>query len=383
MALALTLSAAKRFGRGANMGKRMRFVCGLLAALACISITLSSAGAEDAVQTLRVATRIVPPLVQRDGDHLTGFSIDLWNALAERLGTKTNFIELPDVANLLDAVRGGKADAGIAAISITADRDKIFDFSQPMLSSGLQILVRGKADQGTPNPLQGFIRLILSPTILVWLGIAAILIVVPAHIVWALERRAPNGIIPDARYFPGIFHALWWAAGTLATQADQMPRQWLARVVAVLWMFTSVVFVAYYTAQLTAALTVEQIQGDINGPDDLPGKRVATTRGSTAAAFLQEEHARVQEFGTVDAAFQALLGNTADAVVFDAPVILYFAGHDGKGRVQTAGPVFRKEDYGIVFAEGSPLRKRVDRALLELRESGAYAQILQKWFGAS
>lgn len=39
----------------------------------------------------------------------------------------------------------------------------------------------------------------------------------------------------------------------------------------------SVVFVAYYTAQLTAPLNVEQIQGDINGPDDLPGKRTATT----------------------------------------------------------------------------------------------------------
>ncbi len=176
---------------------------------------------------------------------------------------------------------------------------------------------------------------------------------------------------------------MWWAAGTLATQADQMPRQWLARIVAVLWMFTSVVFVAYYTAQLTAALTVEQIQGDINGPDDLPGKRVATTRGSTAAAYLAEQHARVQEFEGIDEAYQALLSNAADAVVFDAPVLLYFAEHDGKGRVQTAGPVFRKEDYGIVFAENSALRKKVDGALLQLREDGTYGQIYQKWFGGT
>jgi polar amino acid transport system substrate-binding protein len=250
-----------------------------------------------------------------------------------------------------------------------------------MLSAGLQILVRGKSDQGAANPLQGFLRLLLSPMILVWLGIAFLLIIVPAHVVWFLERRRTDGIITDARYFPGIFQALWWAAGTLATQADQMPRQWLARIVAVFWMFTSVVFVAYYTAQLTAALTVEQIQGDINGPEDLPGKRVATTRGSTAAAYLKEQHARVQEFDTIEAAEQALLSSSADAVVFDAPVILYFAEHDGKGRVQTAGPVFRKEDYGIVFAEGSSLRKKVDGALLKLRENGTYTQIYEKWFG--
>lgn len=43
---------------------------------------------------------------------------------------------------------------------------------------------------------------------------------------------------------------MWWAAGTLATQAEQMPRHWFARVLAILWMFVGVVFVAYYTAQL-------------------------------------------------------------------------------------------------------------------------------------
>ena len=354
-----------------------------LLALTSLLLLQTCAEADQTTPPLRVATRVVPPLVQKDNGRLTGFSIDLWNAVAERLGAKTDFIETSDIESLLSSVRGGKADLGISAISITADRDKTFDFSQPMLGAGLQILVRGKADQGTPNPLQGLTRILFSPMILVWLGIAAVLIMIPAHIVWLLERRQPGGIVPDPRYFPGIFHALWWAAGTLATQADQMPRQWLARIIAILWMFTGVIFVAYYTAQLTAALTVEQIQGDINGPDDLPGKRVATTRGSTAASFLQDEHARAEEFSSIDAAYQALLNGTADAVVFDAPVVLYFAGHEGKGRVQIAGTVFRKEDYGIVFAEGTPLRKRVDEALLELRENGTYAQIYQKWFGTN
>jgi hypothetical protein len=72
-----------------------------------------------------------------------------------------------------------------------------------------------------------------------------------------------------------------------------MPRQWMARVIAVLWMFTGVVFVAFYTAQLTATLTVQQIQGSINGPD-LPGRRLGTTQGSTAAAFLMRRGGALQ-----------------------------------------------------------------------------------------
>jgi polar amino acid transport system substrate-binding protein len=223
---------------------------------------------------------------------------------------------------------------------------------------------------------------LFSKTILLWLGIALLLILLPAHIVWLLERRHPNGILPTDKYVPGIFHAMYWAAGTLATQAEQMPRQWLARILAVLWMFTGVVFVAFYTAQLTATLTVQQIQGSINGPDDLQGKKVATTRGSTAAAYLRELRAQVLEVAVIEDAYQALLNKEADAVVFDAPILLYYAANEGKGRVHMVGLPFRKEDYGIVFQSGNPLRKQVNNTLLALREDGTYQQIYDKWFAS-
>jgi polar amino acid transport system substrate-binding protein len=248
-----------------------------------------------------------------------------------------------------------------------------------MLNAGLQILVRG-GGEGDANPLRDLLRLLFSPMILVWLGIGLLFIILPAHLVFLLERHHPEGIIPTTRYFPGIFHAMYWAASTLATQADSMPKQWLARVLAVLWMFTAVVFVAFYTAQLTATLTVQRIQGTINGPEDLPGKKVATTRGSTAAAFLREQRADVVEVTNLTEATDALRDRRVDAVVFDAPVLLYYAAHDGKGQVQVVGPLFRKEDYGIAFPAGSPLRKQVDGALLALREEGVYQQLYDKWF---
>jgi polar amino acid transport system substrate-binding protein len=280
-------------------------------------------------------------------------------------------------------VKAGDADVGIAAISVTAARDKEFDFSQPMMDSGLQILVRGDGG-GMPNPLTGLLKALFSKTALIWLGIAALLVVIPAHIVWWLERRNPEGIIPPGEnYYPGILHAAWWAAGTLATQGESMPRSWLARLFAILWMFVGIIFVAYYTAQLTASLTVEQIQGAINGPDDLPGKKVGTTKGSTSAAWLAEQRAQVVAFDTIGDAYTALKGKDVDAVVFDSPVLLYYANTDGKGRVQVVGSVFRKEDYGIVFPRNSAWRKRVDGALLAIREDGTYQTLHDKWFGTS
>src|SRR5450755_3688494 len=144
--------------------------------------------AQDQTRTLRVATRLVSPLVVEDHGELTGFSIDLWRSIAAEMKVQTDYLIAPDVSALLDDVRAGKADLGIAAISITAERDKEFDFSQPMLEAGLQILVRGGGDAPT-NPLLEFLRLLSSPMLLVWLGIAVLLILIPSHVVWFVERR--------------------------------------------------------------------------------------------------------------------------------------------------------------------------------------------------
>jgi polar amino acid transport system substrate-binding protein len=67
-------------------------------------------------------------------------------------------------------------------------------------------------------------------------------------------------------------------------------------MVAVVWMFGGVVFVAYYTAQLTTTLTVQQIRGSIEGPDDLPGKQIAALANSLAVDYLRAHNALLQTF---------------------------------------------------------------------------------------
>jgi polar amino acid transport system substrate-binding protein len=369
------------------MVAHMLTVLGRLAVALWLAATLATtAFAEPKAQTaprdIAVATRILPPLVVEQKDTLSGFSIELWNAIAARLKLKTNYQPAPDVRALLEEVRSGKAEIGVAAISITAAREIEFEFSQPILNAGLQIMVRGGGRDGDSNPLWDLLGLLFSKTSLVWLGVALLLLLIPSHVVWFLERRHNSGIVPTDKYIPGIFYAMFWSAATLATQAENQPRQWLARVVAVFWMFTGIVFVALYTAQLAATLTVQQIQGGINGPDDLAGRKVATTRGSTAATVVRDLRAQVVEFAGIGEAYEALQNRDVDAVVFDSPVLLFYAANEGKGRVHLVGTPFRKEDYGIIFRPGNPLRRQVNATLLQLREDGTYQQIYDKWFAS-
>jgi len=81
-------------------------------------------------------------------------------------------------------------------------------------------MVPDTGERAEPNPLWDLLCLLFSKTILVWLGIALLFILIQAHIVWLLERRHQDGIMPSANYFPCILHALYWAVSTLATQAE-------------------------------------------------------------------------------------------------------------------------------------------------------------------
>jgi polar amino acid transport system substrate-binding protein len=69
-------------------------------------------------------------------------------------------------------------------------------------------------------------------------------------------------------------------------------------------------------------------------------------------------------------------------VVFDAPVLQYYASHEGRGKARVVGPLFHKEGYGIVFKNESRWRKPVNNALLTLRENGTYDKLYDKWFSS-
>ncbi|MFT3672226.1 MAG: transporter substrate-binding domain-containing protein [Aestuariivirga sp.] len=177
-----------------------------------------------------------------------------------------------------------------------------------------------------------------------------------------------------------------WALSAAAGQQNDNPRSRIGRFTSIAAIFVSLLFLTYWQAELTSSFTVQQLQGGIQGPDDLPGKRVGTVTGSTSAQWAQQHRVGATEFQNISQAFEALEGGSLEAVVYDAPVLLYHSATTGRGKVRVVGPVFRKENYGIVFPprSGSPrkvdYRKRVNEALLKMREDGAFDRIYKRWF---
>src|SRR5262245_46271858 len=128
---------------------------------------------------LRVATGLIAPFVLKQGDQLTGFSVDLWNALTRQLEVTSSFVEFKSSAEQLQAVERGDVDVAISAITMTAEREELVDFSHPYFDSGLQIMVRTQGDDAWVT-----LRSLVSPALRRFLGATVIIVFLFANVLW-------------------------------------------------------------------------------------------------------------------------------------------------------------------------------------------------------
>ena len=96
---------------------------------------------------------------------------------------------------------------------------------------------------------------------------------------------------------------------------------------------------------------------------------------------MRESPSILFSFDSADQMYEALLVGAIDAAVYDAPVLRYYAITAGKGKVEVVGKLFNLQYYGMAVKQGSPLREEINRNLLAIVESGAYASVIEKWFG--
>ncbi len=336
--------------------------------------------AQENGQSLRVATHIVEPFVMEQEGELFGFSVDLWDALANDLGLEYEWVLVDSVDDQLAAVESGAADAAIAAITITREREAVVDFSYPYFDSGLQILTSYRQDSPLKS-LADMLSVFFSPVILQLLGLLLLIMLVVAHIVWLVERHRN----PDfaTGYLHGIWDGFWWAAVTVSTvgYGDKTAKGHVGRIVSLIWIFVGLFLLTQLTAGVTATLSVKHLNSQITEVSDLKNKRVATVEGTTSEEYLKKLRLRPITTPDIDDAIQMLEDDRVDAVVFDAPVLQYYAANEGVHTVMTSGAPFHMESYGIALPEGSPYREDVDQAILAMMESGEYDTLYATWFG--
>lgn len=330
---------------------------------------------------LKVATQNLEPFSFKENGKIVGFSIDLWEEIAREMDLNYEFVFVENVVELLKTVRNGEADIGISATTITAEREAINDFSHSVFNSGLQIMVRAGNSSATKDIISMVLKAILSPTLLYVIGIFVFILLVAAHFIWWFER-GKNPLFPES-YLKGIWEGFWWAGVTITTvgYGDRTPQRPFGRAFALLWMFAGYFILASFTATITSIVTVKNLNSQITSIEDLNNKLVATgARQSTSGIYLEKMGIHAKHFLILSEAFKELENGNVDAVVYDAPVLKYYATHKARGKVEVVGRKFAEQNYGIVLNMDNAFRKQLNLNILKMKENGVYERLYLKWF---
>ncbi|WP_120500397.1 transporter substrate-binding domain-containing protein [Roseovarius sp. EL26] len=329
-------------------------------------------------QELTVSTISRSPFSMEINDRDTGFSVDLWRAIAERIGVEFKFERHRSFTEMLKSVESGQVDLAIANISVTSEREAVMDFSQPIFSAGLQIMTPTQDNRNV-----SVWSIISSANLLVPVFIAFGVLVAAGMLMWLFERHKQ----PYFNYTAGkaVFPAFWWALNLVVNGGfeERVPRSAPGRFFGVILVISSLFVVSIFVARITSMMTIEAINSSVSSFSDLYGKRIGTVSRSTAATFMERRDLQYIGYEGSDELLEAFESGEIEAVVFDAPILAYYVKSKGAGKAQLAGPVFLRENYGIALPSGSPLAEEINKALLYLREDGTYAEIQQNWFGHS
>ena len=82
-----------------------------------------------------------PPFEFKEGNDYKGIDIDLIQAIADDQGFKIELSPM-DFGGIIPALQANQLDVAIAGMSITEDRKKTVDFSEPYFDAGLTVIVK-------------------------------------------------------------------------------------------------------------------------------------------------------------------------------------------------------------------------------------------------
>lgn len=112
----------------------------LFALMLSLVLALSMSAALAADNTLTMATNAsFPPYEFYEGETVTGIDVEICSAIAEKLGMEFEVADMEFDA-ILSAVSSGKADVGMAGMTVTEERKQMINFSSNY-ATGIQAII--------------------------------------------------------------------------------------------------------------------------------------------------------------------------------------------------------------------------------------------------
>ncbi|MGN8646171.1 transporter substrate-binding domain-containing protein [Gracilibacillus sp. HCP3S3_G5_1] len=141
------------------MGKKA--ITLVLISLIAVALVGCGAGSEDTEASSEskeeISVAVVqdyPPFEYKVEEELTGFDVELVEAIAEKVDLAVNW-EIMKFDGIIPALQANQVDAAVSAIGIREDRLEVVDFSDPYFESGLSLITLQDSAIESEEDLEG------------------------------------------------------------------------------------------------------------------------------------------------------------------------------------------------------------------------------------
>ena len=332
------------------------------------------------VHKLVVGYKITPPFVIKNKGALSGVSIELWETIAQELGYVYEYKEYrsSEIEKLLSDVETGVIDLSINPTTVTSERIKRVDFTQPFYMSSLAVAFTAKES----NRAIEFLSNMFSPRFWKAILFLFIILLILGTLIWLIENRNNKNQFRNG--IKGIGDGVWWAATTMTTvgYGDLAPKTFIGRILGTIWMFTAIIVISGLTGSIAASLTTKQIKHTINSVADLNKLKVGTIKGSSSEDFLLRN--RIQDFDnsfeSVKVGLEALAGNKIEAFVYDEPILNYYVASVEKFKdIIVLDKRFSVDYLSFSMQKEHELMKEINQALVYELEKISWLGVLHTY----
>jgi len=343
----------------------------------CLLIQIISLGAEQ--KELRVAVYLSPPFgMQAEDSTFSGLAVEMWEGISSELGWTNYSYHGDDIPGIIRGLNNEQYDLAIGALTITPEREALVDFTHAVNPSGTGFAI-GKNKSGNSfwtswKPIfvnLSFLALVLFGGIVLF-----------GTIIWMVEMRWSRHVEHDKKIM-GLGESIWWAVVTMSTvgYGDKVPLSRAGKGIAIVWIFTSIIMASLFTAKASSIFTLNTIEMEIRGDNDLRNSKVGAARLSSGEDYCKRRNIPYKPYESIEKALEDVINGQLDAVVSNVLVLRYHKLKTYGKDLKISPQLLVKNNMGIALPTNSPLREDLNVEILIESGEMAWRQRIEKYLG--
>lgn len=319
-----------------------------------------------------------PPYLMKVGNgEWTGFSIDIWEAVAKELKVPYEFKEM-EFSKLLESLKENKIDVAIDGFFLLAEREKFMDFTVPLGSTRLAVAtLPDKLD----HPWIGALKILFSWSIMKIIVPLLMILCIMGFLIWYIERKH-NPEHFGGGFMHGIGSGIYWVGSTLASGScfGISLNSLAARGLGLVWMLVCTLLFSALTASLTTSLSASKNMANTVSEETLRHMRIAGIKGSAEATVLERMNATSYTlYNTQQNALRAIFNKEVEGYLYDEITLRYYSHKDYKDKIVVYPTSLRRFSFAYGLPKNSPWRTKIDVALMKIMEKPDWAFLLSRY----